>query len=528
MMAYITNILNLIFLSIFSFSINFYFGNLGVFPIDTFAFFDTGYLILKDQIPIKDIWISTGLGVDILQSFFFRVFGVSWNSYLIHSSLVNMFACLFFYYFFLRLSINKFLVLSYCIFISSLLYPMIGTPYHYHHALIFSLIGILVLCAAIKDQKNYLWFVLPIIFLFAFLFMQTPSIYIIFLSGLIIFFNLILKKNFKNIIFLVGGVFTSIILFFLFLYIFQIPLLEFINQYILFPSSIGISRILGEDSAFVALNSNFNLKSVVGHFKFFHLILIILIYCLISCLRQNNYKNNDIIIFLLIISSSYLFIFSQLITANQTFIFSLIPIIGLFAHYGIKNYGKKNIFLNLIVVLIVSISSFKYFFEYVLDRKFIDLQSVKLSKAIEANSIDSKFKGLRWISHIYPDNPSIEIQIIKQSLDIIKSDKKIKMVITDYQFFSILLDEELNNLNRWYTHDNNSYPLKDNKYFKIYENFINNKIKNNNIEVIYIVDSNAKNNINIENFKIFLSEYCFKSKQIIEGVFSKHEITKCN
>ena len=100
MMTNITNILNLIFLSIFSFSINFYFGNLGVFPIDTFAFFDTGYLILKDQIPLKDIWISTGIGVDILQSFFFSVFGVSWNSYLIHSSLMNMFACLFFITFF--------------------------------------------------------------------------------------------------------------------------------------------------------------------------------------------------------------------------------------------------------------------------------------------------------------------------------------------------------------------------------------------------------------------------------------------
>ena len=47
MMTNITNILNLIFLSIFSFSINFYFGNLGVFPIDTFAFFDTGYLDIK-------------------------------------------------------------------------------------------------------------------------------------------------------------------------------------------------------------------------------------------------------------------------------------------------------------------------------------------------------------------------------------------------------------------------------------------------------------------------------------------------
>ena len=47
--------------------------------------------------------------------------------------------------------------------------------------------------------------------------------------------------------------------------------------------------------------------------------------------------------------------------------------------------------MNLTVVLIVSISSFKYFFEYVTDRKFIDLQSVKLSEALEANTINSKF-----------------------------------------------------------------------------------------------------------------------------------------
>ena len=30
-----------VFLIIFSFSFNYYYGNLGVFPIDTFAFFDT-------------------------------------------------------------------------------------------------------------------------------------------------------------------------------------------------------------------------------------------------------------------------------------------------------------------------------------------------------------------------------------------------------------------------------------------------------------------------------------------------------
>ena len=527
-MTNIINLIILIFLSIFSFTINFYFGNIGIFPIDTFAFFDTGYLILKGQIPIKDIWISTGFGVDLLQSFFFRLFGNNWNSYLIHSSLINMFACLFTYYFFLELKINKFLVLLYCIFVSALLYPMIGTPYHYQHAYIFSLIGIFVLCKAFREQKNYLWFILPIIFLFAFLFMQTPSIYIIFLSFIIILLNFVLRKNFKNLFYFIGGLFFSILLFFLIISSFQIPFQNFLNQYILFPSSIGLSRILSEDSAFVALSKNFNFRSVVAHFKFFHLILIILIYCLIRCLQLGNYKkNNDPIFFLLIIISCYLFIFNQLITANQTFIFSLIPIMGLVAHYGIENYGKKNLFLNLTIFLVVGISSFKYFEEYVIDRKFVDLKTVELNKAIEANTVNSKFKGLKWISHIYPDNPDKELRIIKQSLEIIKSEKKIKMVITDYQFFSILLDEKLNILNRWYTHDNNSYPLKDNKYYKIYENFINNKIKNNNIEVIYIIDSNAKNNISIKNFETFLPNYCFKSTQFVEGVFSRHEIVKC-
>ena len=64
------NIIFLIILSIFSVSINFYYGNIGVFAVDTFAFFDTAYSILINKHPFKDIWITAGPLVDYLQAIF--------------------------------------------------------------------------------------------------------------------------------------------------------------------------------------------------------------------------------------------------------------------------------------------------------------------------------------------------------------------------------------------------------------------------------------------------------------------------
>ena len=60
-------------LILFSFFFNYYYANLGVFPIDTFAFLDTAYNILLDRHPFKDIWVTTGLFVDYLQSLFFKI-----------------------------------------------------------------------------------------------------------------------------------------------------------------------------------------------------------------------------------------------------------------------------------------------------------------------------------------------------------------------------------------------------------------------------------------------------------------------
>ncbi len=58
----------------YSFFVNFFSANIGVMPIDTFGFFDSGYSILLNKLPVRDYWITTGIVVDYLQSIFFFYF----------------------------------------------------------------------------------------------------------------------------------------------------------------------------------------------------------------------------------------------------------------------------------------------------------------------------------------------------------------------------------------------------------------------------------------------------------------------
>ena len=106
------NLLNLknyiycFFLAIFSFLLNFYVGNSGVFPVDTFLHYDSGYRILLGEHPVKDYWIVHGFLIDYMQAFFFKLFGNEWKSYLYHSSIFNTCITLFSYYIFRLLNLE--------------------------------------------------------------------------------------------------------------------------------------------------------------------------------------------------------------------------------------------------------------------------------------------------------------------------------------------------------------------------------------------------------------------------------------
>ena len=96
------NSLLLFFLIIFSFFIPFYYGNKGIFPVDTLGFFDSSYNILLGRHPIKDFWIFSGIFVDYSQALFFKIFGLNWSSYVIHSAFINSCITIFFFSFYLR------------------------------------------------------------------------------------------------------------------------------------------------------------------------------------------------------------------------------------------------------------------------------------------------------------------------------------------------------------------------------------------------------------------------------------------
>ena len=82
----------LIAVIIYAYFINWYSGNIGVLPIDSFAFLDSGNSILQGHLPIRDFWIFTGLIVDYMEAAFLYLFGNNWNSHLAHGSLMNIIA----------------------------------------------------------------------------------------------------------------------------------------------------------------------------------------------------------------------------------------------------------------------------------------------------------------------------------------------------------------------------------------------------------------------------------------------------
>jgi len=364
--------------------------------------------------------------------------------------------------------------------------------------------------------------------LLSFFAQQTPSSYINLILIIIIFYYFISEKNFNNFKFFISGSLLSLLSFFIFLIISKTPLRDFIYQYILFPLTIGSDRILNDQLAYTSLMDQINLKRLIGDFKFIHVFFILIIFTTLKDMLNKSKKleKNLIITNVLILISTLLFIFHQLITANQIFIFAMIPILAGFLHINLIGRDSKN-YLKLFIIVVVIFSTVKYHYRFNLDRKFMDLEKVNLEKAIPASELSSKLKNLKWITPLeYSDNPQEELLFLKQVIDVLKKDKREKAVITHYQFFSLVLDEDLNILNRWYL-DHNTHPTKNHKYFDYYKDFVNKNLEKNNVKVIYLVSFTEKEII-FDDIKVYFTEKCFDSNFLIENKFSYHEIKNCS
>jgi hypothetical protein len=95
------------------------------------------------------------------------------------------------------------------------------------------------------------------------------------------------------------------------------------------------------------------------------------------------------------------------------------------------------------------------------------------------------------------------------------------MVMTNYSFFSSILNEKLFSPSRWHISDGTDYPLSGNKYFDSYKNLLIRLIKKNNIKVIYTIYP-------VENSVLFtyLNKSCFKEIKI-SSILNSYEIKSC-
>lgn len=481
--------------------------------MDNTVLYNGGYRVLNGYVPFSDYWLVTGPLLDYINAFFFKILGVSWRTFIIHSSIINLFFSLASYYLFTQLGLsNKFSIL-YAAFIAVLFYPVVGTPFVDHHSTFFLVLAFYSFILGVK-KKNYLYFsITPLFFCLSFLSKQTPAVYGLFtIIPLILLYCYFDKKNIKKILsFFIYGSVSAIIFLVLFFIITNININNFYEQYILFAGTIGDYRFS---------NYSFNLIDTFVKYKFIYIYLLILL-VLLSKLLLNKKKNKEnIFIILISIILTMVLIFHQFYTLNQNYIFFIIPFLCAIFHIFYKKIFSKNNFLILSIIFCIFIVS-KYHIRFNELRKFNELENVDLSKAIDAEILSSDLKNLKWITNLYPNDPERELQNLKEVMNILSNDNSKKILITEYQFLAPALKIYDFSPNQWH-HPSVSFPIKGHKYFDSYKKYFIQNIDKNNIKFIY---ETSENETTIT--ELIIDKNCFKKNRINEMLIKLELLKNC-
>ena len=506
-----------IILLFFSISFNQYYGYIGINPIDSFAIFNSGYDVLNGYFPFKDYWTITGPLLDIIQAFLFKIFGVSWFSYVLHASVFNFIISIATFYTLIKFQLNINYCFLYSLLVAVLAYPTAGTPYVDHQSSILSIVALFSFILALKTESKFYWFILPIILGLAFLSKQAPTGYIFVIIVILSIIHFAFNFNIKNFFSSILGGLIFIILFVLILKIGKISLISFFEQYILFPQSLGKSRL--------EFLFPLEFERIVLRFKLIHLSSLMLVIVGGKKIIE-DYKyliNKEFLIIISLVATGFALIAHQLMTINAKFIFFIIPILTGFSHiYYIKYFRHKNYILYLLIFLSIS-STIYYQYNYIDNRRFMDLNKVNIKNAVDAEILDKKLSKLKWITVLYPDNPVKEISKLQEAINIIENDNRKKTIVTDYQVVSVLMSSYDYSPNKyWYKF--HVYPTKEHKYFKIYKKFFISKLKENRIEVVYTIKPLWGDD---EVLKPILHEDCIKKKAITDILIS-HLLLSCS
>ena len=503
-------------LLILSVSVNNYYGSLGVFPVDSFAFFDSAYSINQGIVPFRDYWVMNGAIVDLIQSIFFNFFGTSWTIYLLHSSLVNALFVITTYFFFQNLGLNSHNSLFYSTLVTILAYPTVGVPFPDHHSIIFSIIGFYVLSFAILKKKYIYWFVLPIPFFIGFFSKQVPAAYFFLILIIYFIFYFLKKERTRQLTALLVSSIILIILLLIYLNFNKITIQDFTVQYFLFPQTIGQFRVTN-------LDLNFYFFKLINELKFISLATVLYLTVIINkyFIKKNKFKFTSFLNFILFLSIIFISVTHQVLTKNQNFIFFLIPIILGVTHSELLNKENKYKFFIYFLLILSFLTTVKYHLRFNVERKFMELENIDKNKYQNVEKLSKNLKGLKWVTPQFNENREEEIELLHASINYLKNNNQKKIILTEYQFILAEINYKIYSPNRWYTMDGVSYPLSDNKYFDYYKKFYRNVLIRNEIDTVFTIMP-----MNLEDIQFFFEKNCINTSKI-NKILYKHNIKDC-
>ena len=524
-------IFNIIILILISFFINYYFGHQGLMPLDDLQNFNAGYRVLTGDFPFIDYYSITGPILDIWQSVIYKIFGVSWSSLVIHSSILNSLYTLIIY-FFLRLhNFHIFHIFCYSLSAGILMYPPAGNPTVEHHSLIMSLIAFIFFIVGLRNNNRFYLIISPIFFVIAFFIKQVPTAYFIIFVTLVYFFQIYKKIDLISFKVLTLSSLFSLFVVSIYFFINKVPITLLFDQYIVIAMDLGESRF-----------NQISLSSIYDNISKLFFLLFLLIPSFIFFIKDNNKSS-----FIILVGLSFIVCFYEIHSNNQPITFALLPLfLGLLHHdflindnrskfteyffYIIISYAffrilrfeffyffiylfiliflfYKKFFnhnlqnLNYLFIIYLAITTCFYFEKYIKIRSWDDLKKNDLQSSFKGGQIDVMFKNLNWKTSYFQDTNK-EKQTINELLVYLKKlDKNYHYImITDYQIYNAILNrKDFSPLKYWFV--GATYPHLNNPNRKKFEIFFKKKIIDNNIQEI-IIDGTANFNDNdLNEFK---------------------------
>ena len=524
-----SNIIYLFIIIGFSFLINDHFGHKGLMPLDDLQNFNSGYRILSGDFPFKDYYSISGPILDLTQALFYKLFGVSWNSLVIHSSFFYCLYALSIFFFLKNYNFSNNIALIYSLSGALLMSPTSGNPTVEHHSLILSTISLILFIIGSKRKSKPLVFLVPFVLTIAFFIKQVPTAYFIILISAIYFMQLFGKIKIKEIFSIIVVGFLSLFLVLLFFYMNNVKIAAIFEQYIIFALSLGENRI-----------SSINFENIFDIIKKLLFSIFCLIPLIIFFFKDKNY---DFLI--LSIGLFILLVFYELHSMNQLITFSLLPIFIFFVHKKILEqdynmllivllfiiityaffrilrfdiyyifgffiflifigytYLKKIFKVEYLIIIYLLISTSFYFEKYVKLRKWDDI-SFNKKNFFKGEQIDNKFKNLKWQTAYFNESYNEKEFILKMKNLVQEIGMDNFLYITDYQIFNVILNKrDFSPVKYW--HYNTSFPSKSHPARKKFEIFFKSKLKDNNIRFL-ISDNTALNYQEISEFSWILS-----------------------